>query len=71
MLILFIRKNKKGEQNIQPKNNKNYSKEHNEDMKKFRLAHRQEYSPASDILRIAGHVLATLKTTRLANHTQN
>jgi hypothetical protein len=71
MLIFFIRKNKKGEPPCQPKNNKDYSQEHNEAMKRFRLFHRKESITASDIITINGNILVTVKRTKLTKHSQN
>ena len=39
MLILWIRKSKTGEQTCPQKNDKDSFQKHDEDMKKFRLAH--------------------------------
>jgi len=71
MLIFFIRKNKTGERPCQHNNNKDYSREHNEDMKRFRLSHPKESTGAYDIITVDGNILITLKTTKLAKHAQN
>jgi hypothetical protein len=71
MLIFFIRRNKKSERACQPKNNKGYSQEHNEDMKRFRLSHPKESISADDIMAVDGNILITVKTTRLTKHAQN
>jgi len=71
MLIFFIRKNKTGERPCQPKNNKDYSQEHNEDMKRFRLSHPKESINANDIITVDGNILVTVKTTKLTKHSQN
>jgi len=71
MLIMFIRKNKMGEQTHPPKNEKDYPREHNEDMKRFRLSHPKELKGIRDIITTDGNVLVTVQTVKLAKHAQN
>ena len=71
MLIFFIRKNKKGERNRSPKNDKDYHEEHNESMRRFRLSHPQELTIAKDMITADGNILAIMKRVKLTKHVQN
>jgi hypothetical protein len=71
MLILFIRKNKKGERSRPKKNDKDSFKKHNEKMKKFRFSHPKAIAMDKDIITADGNVLAMVQTVKLNKHTQN
>jgi hypothetical protein len=71
MFIMFIRRHKTGEKTNPPKNDKDHLRKHNEDMKKFRLSHPKELPGIKDMITTDGDTLITLRTIRLAKHTQN
>jgi hypothetical protein len=72
MIILWIRKNKKDKQTQSLKDEKESFKEHDEVMRKFRLAH-QELDAISDqdILTGDGNLLAPVRQVKLSEHAQN
>ena len=71
MLIFFIRKNETGERTCPSKNDQDYLREHNKDMKRFRLAHPKESISARDMIAADDNVLATVQTVKLTKHAQN
>jgi len=72
MLILWIRKSQTGEQTCHLKNSQNSFQKHDEDMKRFRLAHpRIESTGSRDIMTTDGAILAPVQTVKLAKYSQN
>jgi hypothetical protein len=72
MLILWIRKSKKGERNSQPEIGEGSFKKHNEDMKRFRIFHPEiEAINSDDVITADGNILAAVKKVKLTKHIQN
>ena len=72
MLILWIRKNKNGEQICQQKNDKKPFQKHDEAMKRFNLSHPKiESANSQDISTADGLILAPVQNVKLAKHVQN
>jgi len=72
MLILWIRKTKEGEQACHDKNAKDSLQKHNEDMKRFCMAHPKiEPTGSKDIMTTDGAILAPVQTVKLAGNSQN
>ena len=72
MLILWIRKSKTGERTCPQKNDQDSFWKHNEDMKRFRLAHPKiEATNSKDIMIADGNILATVQKVKLTKHAQN
>ena len=72
MFILWIRKNKTGERTCPQKNDRESFPKHDEDMKKFRLAHPKiEVTSLKGIMTIDGDILAAVQNVRLSKHAQN
>ena len=71
MIILWIRKTKKDKQKSL-KDEKDFFREHDEMMKKFRLGHPElEVVSDRDILTGDGNLLAPVHQVRLADYVQN
>ena len=72
MLIVWIRKRKNREPEDSGEENKRLSINHNEDMKKFRLAHSDmNIMSAADILTSDGDILAPVNSVKLSKHAHN
>ena len=72
MLILWIRKSKTDEQTYPDKYDEDSFQQHNEDMKRFRLAHSRIDSTGSrDIMTTDGALLAPVQAVKLAKNSQN
>jgi hypothetical protein len=72
MIILWIRKSKKDKQKNDPKDEKGSFREHDEEMKKFRLGHPEfEVINDRDIITGDGNLLAPVRAVKLSEHTQN
>ena len=72
MIILWIRKKKSKELKGLTKNDKESFHEHDEIMKKFRLAHPDTNIVNSrDIITADGNLLAPVREVKLAEHVQN
>ncbi len=72
MIILWIRKSKKDKQKNSLKDEMGSFREHNEMMKKFRLAHPEfEAINDGDILTGDGNLLAPVHKVKLPEYVQN
>ena len=72
MLILWIRKAQKSEQTCHDNNDRSSFQKHNEDMKRFCLAHPKiESTGSKDIVTTDGAILAPIQTVKLAGNSQN
>ena len=72
MLILWIRKSKTGERTCPQENDKDSFRKHDEDMKRFRLAHPKiEVTSSKDIMTPDGNILATVQKVKLDKYAQN
>jgi hypothetical protein len=72
MIILWIRKKKAEEQNATEKRESQSFQEHDDIMKRFRLAHPDlNIANTKDILTAEGSVLAPIQQVKLAEHVQN
>ena len=72
MIILWIRKSKKDKQEAVSRDEKQSFREHDEVMKKFRLAHQAlDAIPAKDILTDDGNLLAPVYHVKLPEHANN
>jgi hypothetical protein len=71
MIILWIRKNKKSKQEKELKGKEPF-KEHDEVMRRFRMAH-EEFDVISDkdIITGDGNLLAPVRKVKLTDHVQN
>jgi predicted nucleic acid-binding OB-fold protein len=72
MIILWIRKKKADEQNVIEKRESRSFNEHDDIMKRFRLAHPDMNMVNSrDILTTDGNLLAPIQQVKLAKNMQN
>ncbi len=72
MIILWIRKNKAGKQNGTGKKDTESFQEHDDIMKRFRLAHPDVNLLSSrDIMTSEGNLLAPVHQVKLAENIQN
>jgi len=72
MIILWIRKKRNEEQNVPDRKEKQPFQEHDDIMKKFRLAHPDANIVASkDIITADGNLLAPIQKVKLTEHVQN
>jgi hypothetical protein len=72
MLILWIRRKKEPRQNRQQEDERNSFLKHDDEMKKFRLAHPElENRTPGDIVTADGQILAAVQGFRLNNNIQN
>ena len=72
MLILWIRRKKTPETDRQLEEARESFLKHDDEMKKFRLAHPElEKGTPGDIITADGHVLAAVQGIRLSNNIQN
>jgi len=72
MLILWIRKTKESEQTRHDKNDKGSFQKHDEDMKRFCMAHPKiESTGSKDIITTDGAILAPVQAVKLAGNSQN
>jgi hypothetical protein len=72
MIILWIRKNRKDKLDKKVKGEKESFHEHDEVMKKFRLAHEEfDVITDKDIITGDGNLLAPVRKVKLAEHVQN
>ena len=72
MIILWIRKKKKGEKGGLVKDTKESFQKHDEVMKQFRLSHPDaSVINARDIMTADGNLLAPVDNVKLTEHVQN
>jgi hypothetical protein len=72
MIILWIRKKRAEGQNVPDRKEKPSFREHDDIMKRFRLAHPDVDIVASkDIVTADGNLLAPIQKVKLAQHLQN
>lgn len=72
MLILWIRKLRKGKQSEQATTENQSFQNHDEDMKKFRQLHQELQTVINkDIMTTDGSILAPVHGVRLAKNSQN
>ncbi len=72
MLILWLRKLRKGNQSDESNTEKKPFSKHDEDMRRFRQLHQELQTVINkDIMTTDGSILAPIHGVRLAKHSQN